>query len=199
MLIGSIPGAFVAGKTITLFNPVRSNIMATSVLTINTIAAAIFLKGPGDQLETYILAVIWGLGTGWKWTTDRLLASTLIPEGQDAELMGVYLFAGQVLSWIPPLVFTGMNEAGVSQSIGIGSLSVYFFLGLIALCMIGDYRKAVAQTGRLSSAENNSNVSDLHPEGAAEETIRSESKMQEPLNVQTTVLHSGTFDEATAP
>ena len=148
ILIGGIPGALVAGKTVTLFNPVRSNILATSVLTVVTIAVAVVLKGPGQQMETYILASIWGLGLNWKWTTDRLLAATLIPEGQDAELMGVYLFAGQVLTWVPPLVFTAMNEAGVSQSISIGCLSVYLFLGLLALCRIGDYRTAVAQTGR---------------------------------------------------
>lgn len=148
MLIGSIPGALIAGRTVTLFNPVRSEMMATAILAITTVFAAIVLTGPGQQIETYIITAFWGLGIGWKWTTDRLLASTLIPPGQDAELMGVYLFAGQVLTWLPPLVFTALNEAGVSQSIGIGSLSIYLFLGLVALCMIGDYSKAIAQTGR---------------------------------------------------
>lgn len=104
MLIGSIPGALVAGKTVKRFNPVRSNRMATLVLAINTVIAAVVLNKPGQQVQAYILFAVWGLGVGWKWTTDRLLASVLIPAGQDAELMGVYLFAGQVLTWIPPLI-----------------------------------------------------------------------------------------------
>jgi len=159
MLLGSIPGALVSGKMVSLFNAVNSVILAISLLTITTIAAAVSLKRPGQQMETYIMAFIWGVAIGWKWTTDRFLASTLIPEGQDAELMGVFLFSGQVLSWLPPLIFTAMNEAGVNQSFGIGSLCIYFFLGLIALCRIGDYRKAEAQTGRHSTVdESNSHL-----------------------------------------
>ena len=92
ILLGGSPGALVAGKTVTLFNPVRSNILATSVLAVVTIGVAVVLKGPGQQMETYILASIWGLGLNWKWTTDRLLAATLIPEGQHAELTSLKRF-----------------------------------------------------------------------------------------------------------
>ena len=122
--------------------------MATLLLAMNTVVTAIVLTGPGQQWQTYILFLVFGVAIGWKWTTDRLLAATLIPPGQDAELMGVYLFAGQVWTWIPPLIFTVMNEAGINQSVGIGILSVYFFLGWIGLFMIGDYDKAIQQTGR---------------------------------------------------
>ena len=62
--------------------------------------------------------------------------------------MGTYLFAGQILTWLPPLVFTAMNEAGVSQRIGIGVMTVWFFIGILCLFLIGDYRKAVAMVGR---------------------------------------------------
>jgi MFS-type transporter involved in bile tolerance (Atg22 family) len=142
ILIGSVPGAVLAGATVAWFNPVNSNMMAAFVIMANTIAAAIILKGPGKQNETYILALIWGLGTGWKRTTDRLLASILIPKGQDAELMGVFLFCGQSLTWLPPLIFTAVNEAGVSQRVGVGMLSIYFFIGLVSLSMIRNYREA---------------------------------------------------------
>jgi MFS-type transporter involved in bile tolerance (Atg22 family) len=145
LLIGSIPGAYLAGKSTTLFNPIRSSMLATAVLIATTVAASIVLEGPGQQLETYIHAVVWGIAIGWKWTTDRLMASTLIPEGQDAEFMGIFLFSGQVLTWLPPLVFTIMNEAGVSQRVGIGTLCVYFSLGLTSLCLMGGYREAVRQ------------------------------------------------------
>jgi UMF1 family MFS transporter len=158
MLIGSIPGALVAGKTVIQFNPVWSNRMATLLLGVNTVVAAFVLTGPGQQLQTYLLFSVFGLAIGWKWTTDRLLAATLIPAGQDAELMGVYIFAGQVLTWLPPLIFTAMNEAGISQSVGIGILSISFFLGLIGLFMMGDYDKAVEQTGRLASHAHNTHL-----------------------------------------
>jgi UMF1 family MFS transporter len=149
MLIGAIPGAIASGRVTAKFNPIRSSIVATLILAVNTVAAGAVLKEPGQQMETYILAFVWGLGSGWKWTADRLLASVLIPRGQDAELMGVYLFSGQILTWLPPLVFTILNEVGVSQRIGIGTLAVYFFLGAVALVLMGSYQAAVSVAGRM--------------------------------------------------
>jgi MFS-type transporter involved in bile tolerance (Atg22 family) len=121
---------------------------ALVVLIIATALFAIFLTGPDQHLETYLLAFAWGVGTGWKWTCDRLVASAIIPEGQDAELMGVFLFAGQCLSWIPPLVFTAINEAGVSQRIGVASLDAYFLLAMLCYCCMGSYAKAREEVNR---------------------------------------------------
>jgi MFS-type transporter involved in bile tolerance (Atg22 family) len=150
MLVASIPGAYAGSYVTRKFNPVRSSLTSTVILAVNTLAAAIVLKGKGQQIQTYILALVWGIGTGWKWSTDRVLVSTILPAvGQDAELMGIYLFAGQVLVWLPPLVFTVLNEAGVNPRIGVGTLSVFFMLGFLALCRIGNYRKAVEFAGRM--------------------------------------------------
>lgn len=148
MLLGSIPGAFAASWSTTRLNPIRSSILATTLLTANTITVAAVLKQPGQETATYILGFVWGIGTGWKWTVDRLVASSIIPSGQDAELMGIYLFSGQILTWCPPLVFTALNEAGVSQRVGIGSLAIFFALGAIALFLIGSYDNAMEVAGR---------------------------------------------------
>jgi len=155
MLVGSLPGAWLTGPTIERFNPIRSCMLGTFVMLINCIAAAVVLKEPGQELAAYAFSFIWGVGTGWKWTTDRLLVSTLTPEGQDTELMGVFLFAGQILTWLPPLIFTTLNEAGVSQRYGIGMLSVFFFLGIIALLCMGNYQAAVEHAGRMHAKANN--------------------------------------------
>jgi MFS family permease len=152
MLLGSVPGGFVGGRTIRWINPIRSGILATLVLAINTIVAAVVLTGPGQQAVTYGLALVWGLGTGWKWTADKSLVSSTVPDGQDAELMGLYLFSGQVLTWVPPLVYTALNEAGVSPRVGIGTLSVYFAAGILALVSRGSYRDAVELAGRVRLA-----------------------------------------------
>jgi len=148
ILVGSIPGAFASGFTNKWWYPVRSSIVATSIMVINTVVAAVVLTSPGQQLQTYLLGLVWGFGAGWKWTSDKLLASTLIPDGQSTELMGVYLFAGQVITWLPPLVFTAMNEAGVSQRVGIATSAVWFLFGIVALFLIGDYKAAVVAVGR---------------------------------------------------
>ena len=171
ILIGSIPGAFASGYANRWWYPVWSAIAATTIMVANTVAAAITLKEPGQQTETYILGLVWGFGAGWKWTSDRLLASTLIPDGQDTELMGVYLFSGQVLVWLPPLVFTAMNEAGVSQRAGIGFSSIWFIFGIIALYLIGDYRKAVAKAGREEMLLKDHDRSSLHEMNTAGQAL----------------------------
>mmetsp|Transcript_32033 Transcript_32033/g.67344 ORF Transcript_32033/g.67344 Transcript_32033/m.67344 type:complete len:90 (+) Transcript_32033:546-815(+) len=58
--------------------------------------------------------------------------------------MGIYIFAGSVLAWLPPLLFSFLNEIGASMSIGLGSLNLFFAGGFILLLMIGDFDDAVA-------------------------------------------------------
>lgn len=149
MLVGSIPGAVAAGPIIRYLNPIRSALVGTVILMVNTIVLSLVLKEPSQKIEAYTFAFVWGAGTGLKWTTDRLLASTLIPEGQDTELMGFFLFSGQIFVWLPPLIFTVLNEAGVNQSISIGVQSVFFLIGIIALLFMGNYRDAVEHAGRM--------------------------------------------------
>jgi MFS transporter, UMF1 family len=162
LLMAGVPGSLLAGYTAMHWNPVRSLIAATTLMSITTIVFAIVVTGPGQQLETYILAIGWGLPIGWKWTVDRLMASTFIPTGQDAELMGTFLFAGQVLSWLPPLIFTVLNESGVSQSIGIGTLAIWFSLGIGSLLAIGNYRDAIVAAGRENMLSPSSTSSARH-------------------------------------
>lgn len=148
MIVGSIPGGYLGGRLASRFTPIVSNMACTFILMSNTIVAAILLVGAGQEIEMFVMACIWGIGTGGKWTTDRILASTVIPTGQDTELMGTYLFYGQVLTWLPPLLFTLLNEAGVSQRVGIGSLAIWFLGGFLCLSRMGSYRDAVVVAGR---------------------------------------------------
>lgn len=63
--------------------------------------------------------------------------------------MGFYLFADQSLSWLPPLVFTAINEAGLSERVGLASITVFFMLGLIAYWKMGSYDACVKTANRL--------------------------------------------------
>mmetsp|Transcript_18090 Transcript_18090/g.51439 ORF Transcript_18090/g.51439 Transcript_18090/m.51439 type:complete len:552 (+) Transcript_18090:235-1890(+) len=151
MLLGSVPGGMLSNKVTVLTDPFRSSMASLLVLIVATILFAVFLSGPGQQTETYFLALIWGIGTGWKWTCDRFIASSIIPPGRDAEMMSFFLFSGQVFSWVPPLIFTAMNEAGISQQISLGGLAVYFCFSLGAYIVAGDYETARKEVDRDSA------------------------------------------------
>lgn len=144
LLICSIPGGFLSGWFIARYENAKwSSMIATSIMIANTFLASAILTGPGQQLRAYGVSGLWGLGTGWKWSSDKLMSSTLIPGGQDAELMGLFLFAGQCLTWLPPLIYTALNEAGLNQRINIATLTTYFFLSVLGYACMGTYKEAV--------------------------------------------------------
>lgn len=152
MLICAVPGSFLGSWVTSRFDAIWSSMGAVTVLIVNTVLVAIFLKGPGQQLETYILAGGWGVGTGWKWTCDRMVLVLLIPPGQNSELMGMFVFFRLVIGWLPPLVFTILNEKGVSLRIAIGSLAVYFVIGLFAYWRIVANKSPAVVANHQSSA-----------------------------------------------
>eukprot|EP00797_Seminavis_robusta_P013016 Sro200_g084820.2 (126) ;mRNA; r:63040-63417 len=58
--------------------------------------------------------------------------------------MGTYICAGQILSWMPSLVFSVMNEADISMRIGLFSLTFYCIASFFILFLVGDYEEAVS-------------------------------------------------------
>jgi hypothetical protein len=54
--------------------------------------------------------------------------------------------ASQILSWLPPLVFTILNENGIPMALGLASLDIYFLLGIFYLVRIGNYESAVSES-----------------------------------------------------
>lgn len=73
MLLANIPAGCIAARFTRLFNPVKSSMAGTLVLIIVTAVAAGVLKHPGQEVQAYIIVFFWGIGTGWKWTSDRML------------------------------------------------------------------------------------------------------------------------------
>ena len=47
--------------------------------------------------------------------------------------MGIYIFSGSVVAWLPPFVFSFLNEIGASMSIGLASLNIFFAGGFLLL------------------------------------------------------------------
>ncbi|KAI2513628.1 Vacuole effluxer Atg22-like protein [Fragilaria crotonensis] len=143
LLLFGIPGTRVASMFTNRFNPIRSLQLCLLLWIVTTAAASLVLHGQGQQLSAYCFAAIWGLSTGWVYPTEKVLYCTIIPKGQEAELMGVYICACQILSWLPPLVFTIMNESGISMRIGLLTLNAYFLISFVILFFVGDYQAAL--------------------------------------------------------
>ena len=114
----------------------------------------------------------------------------MIPDGQDAELMGYYLFAGQILIWLPSLIFTILNENGVNMRIGIASVGGFFLVALLAYFLMGNYAEAIRIANENGESNDTSGQNSL-PSGA-EERKSTRSSDQESFYDETggdTMLH----------
>jgi len=154
MFIGTVPGALLSKYCTNRLNPLWSAKIAVTIMTVNTALAAVLLTGPGQQIRTYIIGGIWGVGTGWKYTAERCIVCQVIPKGQDAELMGYYLFCGQILLWLPSLIFTILNENGVNMRIGIASVGAFFLIALVAYFIMGNYKEAMRVAAEGNGADD---------------------------------------------
>jgi MFS-type transporter involved in bile tolerance (Atg22 family) len=94
------------------------------------------------------------------------LAITIIPKNKDAELMGAYLFFGQILSWLPPLVFTSLNEAGIAIRVSMLSLLIFWFISVVSLQCMGPYENALRQANE--AMEDSSPAYDSSPQSVEE-------------------------------
>jgi len=146
-LLGSVPAAYLSTFVARRTDPLKSSIVYIVLVMLNVIMFA-FCAKPGQLVKTYAILFSIGISGGWKNNMDRLVSASIIPKGQDGEMMGFFLFAGQCLSWLPLIVFTAMNEKGISIKISIITLDTYLVIALIAYVLIGKYPTARKQVRR---------------------------------------------------
>ena len=147
-LAASLPGSLVA-KTVSLcFNPLISYRTALVCFIISTAAACATLTGPKRQNVAYIFAALWGFAIGWMYPSQRVLFCTLIPKKQEFEIMGLFVTFGLILSWLPPLIFTALNERGIDMRWGLSIISFFSTLAFVCTLPMGPYALAVSQVSQ---------------------------------------------------
>jgi MFS-type transporter involved in bile tolerance (Atg22 family) len=92
VMLASVPGGWISSVASKWQNPVVSTMLALLILIISTVVAATVLKGPDQKNLAYLFAALGGFSTSWKWTSDRMIVSLIVPRGQNAELMGLNVF-----------------------------------------------------------------------------------------------------------
>jgi MFS-type transporter involved in bile tolerance (Atg22 family) len=124
--------------------------------------ASVVLNGPEKKNMTYLFAILWGIGLGWLHPQHIAVYGALIPSGQEAELMGVFLFCTYVIGWLPPLVFSALNEGGISMAMGLASLAFFFLIAIIFLVLMVVVRKTwmVSTLHNLSGTSTTNGISE---------------------------------------
>ncbi|CAJ1950760.1 unnamed protein product [Cylindrotheca closterium] len=167
VLVSIIPGAkfseFVTTK-MSMKNSWRINLFYYSIATG---IGAWLMKDESSKIITYIMSMFWGLGLGWYYSVQTASFSVLMPQEQATELSGLFSFCGIVLSWLPPLVFTIMNESGIHMRYGVLHLVAYLLIAILFLSAMPDWDEVLTESHLKSidtTAENKREESSSHQE-----------------------------------
>mmetsp|Transcript_29483 Transcript_29483/g.44633 ORF Transcript_29483/g.44633 Transcript_29483/m.44633 type:complete len:612 (-) Transcript_29483:67-1902(-) len=142
MFCTQIPGSVVSSYLCKNFNPFISYRVALATFAISSAITAVVLN-PEQIWLVYIFSGIWGFAFGCFYSTQRVLFCNLIPQGKQFEYMGFFAFFGNLLSWLPPILFTILNERGVSMRIGFALLPIFSFVALFFTLFMGSYSDAL--------------------------------------------------------
>eukprot|EP00977_Amphora_coffeiformis_P000687 scaffold149_cov179-Amphora_coffeaeformis.AAC.10 len=144
VLVAGIPGSWLGGwTTVQLKSPIKSAILCNVLFVLVTGCAAFMLRNSEHKRLAYMFGLLWGTCIGWLSPVDTTMFISVMPKDSRAEFMGIYMLAVSILAWLPPLVFTTLNEVGMDMAWGLVSLDIYFMLAVVFLCLVGDYHKAV--------------------------------------------------------
>jgi len=144
LFVFQIPGGYLAKYISHKYNPLIGLQLCLIGFTLNSFLLPVVCWGPEVKNRAYIFAGTWGITYGWLYPCQRVLYCTMTPKKQEAEIMGVFAFANQIIGWLPVIIFTAINEAGIKMAWGIFALGFLFLLSFFISLLIGNYDKAVA-------------------------------------------------------
>jgi hypothetical protein len=78
--------------------------------------------------------------------------SMCLPRGQETELAGFYVYCTQILSWLPPLLFTVLIEANVAYKYGVILTSFGFVVSIGFLSCAAPWPEIVKEAEEGGSA-----------------------------------------------
>jgi len=146
VLASAVPGNKLSLMMMHRFNPLWTLKLCTFLWMGLASSFVWIVNEPGQETRLLLVGILWGLILGMKEPADKTILCNLVPKGIEAEMSGLYIFASQILMWLPPLVFTLMNENGVDIQIAITCFGGYFLIALVALNFMGRYDAITAGT-----------------------------------------------------
>lgn len=152
MLFMNIPGALLSKYMCKKINPLNSFRCAELMFATTNALIAGTITGSTDRDKNlvYFYAALTGIAFGWMFPSQRTLAVALIPKGQETEIMGLISFFGQILGWLPLVVFLLMNQAGVDMRWGLSTISFFLVTSFLFTLMVGPFDDAVAKVSHTS-------------------------------------------------
>jgi MFS-type transporter involved in bile tolerance (Atg22 family) len=76
----------------------------------------------------------------------------VLPKGQEAELSGFFVYCTQILTFLPPLIFTVMIESGINMKWGLMSMIIFFVIAIGFLCLVSPWEEVLKESAKVIDA-----------------------------------------------
>lgn len=143
VIVCTIPGSALGAMVTYQTNPPTSmKILLVFFMIVNCLAFTM-MRTPGHEAYAYNFGILWGICLGWFYPTESLIFSVAMPKGQEAELAGFFLYCTQIFSWVPPLIFTVLNENDISLNLAGMHLNIYIAIALFGYCSMAPWEECI--------------------------------------------------------
>jgi len=150
VFLSIVPGSFLGAVITKKMNPISSWKTSILLFSVTTTFGALILTRPERIHFAYIFGILWGILMGWFYSIEDLIFSLSLPDSEESRLTGFFIYCRNILSWLPPLLFTALNEIGVSMQWGLMSLVGFYFIAVLFLELMAPWEK-VLEKARSSS------------------------------------------------
>jgi len=137
--VSALPGAIIFSFVSKRMNPIFTWKACLILFFLSIIVAGFVLTGPEAKNISYPFFILLGVLFGGSIPTRNLIFSMCVPKDQAAELSGFFVYCRQIFTWVPPLVFTSINESGIHMKYGLMSLSIFFFIAWMFLMFMDQW------------------------------------------------------------
>jgi len=141
--LAAAPGALMGKVLCKITNPLTSMRIYCVYLFLTSFICAALLKGPESHNLSYVWISFVGVGIGGYFVSETTLVATVIPEDQQAELMGLYVFMSRVFVWICPVILLIVNERGIDLNRGMVLVQLPSLIGFFISFGMGNYDNVI--------------------------------------------------------
>mmetsp|Transcript_2408 Transcript_2408/g.5000 ORF Transcript_2408/g.5000 Transcript_2408/m.5000 type:complete len:539 (+) Transcript_2408:58-1674(+) len=146
-IVTAIPGSVLAAKISQRCGFLNSQKYALLFWTTCCMTFSAIVRKENYSVS-YYFGVLWGIGFGWIYPIQRNVWYSIVPAGYESEMTGVYLFAGNVITWLPPLVYSVLNQADAPMRYGVVANGLFFFTAflIVHFSLQKNYDKVVEES-----------------------------------------------------
>jgi MFS-type transporter involved in bile tolerance (Atg22 family) len=142
-VLTAIPGAIVNTNLCRRYNPKISLRFNFVFLFCITITAPFVLTSENPRWLGYVWGVLWGFSLGWMYSGEQLFYTLCMPESQETEFAGFFVYCTVILTWLPSLIYSTIVENGYKEQYGLGSLCLLQLISIAAIAMVPEWDEVI--------------------------------------------------------